>query len=63
MCYIELAFVEIKKIDFRCNMISGLAWSAVNWRFDPSSGQTKTNKIDIGFFYAKHAALWSKNKE
>ena len=31
MCYIELAFVENKKFDFRCNMISGLAWSVVNW--------------------------------
>jgi hypothetical protein len=31
ICYIELAFVENKKLDFRCNMISGLAWSVVNW--------------------------------
>jgi len=65
MCYIELAFVENQKLDFRCDMISGLAWSAVNWGgFDPSSGQTNTNKIDICFFFAKHAALlWSKNNE
>ena len=31
--------------------------------FDTFSGQTKHYKIGIHYFYAKHTALWSNNKD
>ena len=38
-------------------MVSVLAWSAVDFGFEPTSGQTKDYKISICCFSAKHAAL------
>jgi hypothetical protein len=43
-------------------MISILASSAVDHRFEPRSGQTKDFKIGICCFSAKHAALRRKSK-
>ena len=44
-------------------MVSMLALSAVDHRFDPWSGQTKDYKIGIYCFSAKHAALSRKSKD
>ena len=44
-------------------MVSVLASSAVDRRFEPRSGQTKDYKIGICCFSAKHAALRRKNKD
>ena len=38
-------------------MVSVLASSAVDRRFEPRSGQTKDNKIDISCFPAKHRII------
>jgi hypothetical protein len=38
-------------------MVIVLASSVVDREFEPRSGQTKDDKIDICFFSAKHAAL------
>jgi hypothetical protein len=44
-------------------MVSVLASSAVNLRFEPRSDQTKDFKIGICCFSAKHAALRRKSKD
>ena len=44
-------------------MVSVLASSAVDRRFDLRSGQTKDYKIGICCFSAKHAALKRKNDD
>ena len=44
-------------------MVSVLASSAVDSRFDPRLGQTKDYKIGICCFSAKQAALRSKNND
>ena len=44
-------------------MVSVLASSAVNRRFEPRSDQTKDYKIGICCFSAKHIALRRKSKE
>ena len=44
-------------------MVSVLASSAVDRRFNPRSGQTKDYKIGICYFSAKPAALRSKSKD
>jgi hypothetical protein len=44
-------------------MVSVFASSAVDREFEPRSGQTKDDKIDICCFSAKHAALMSKIKD
>ena len=44
-------------------MVSVFASSAVDREFEPRSGQTKDDKIDICCFSAKHAALRSKIKD
>ena len=44
-------------------MVSMLASSAVDRRFNPWSGQTKDYKIGIYCFSAKHAALNRKSKD
>jgi hypothetical protein len=44
-------------------MVSMLALSAVDRRFEPWSGQTKDYKIGIYCFSAKHAALSRKSKD
>ena len=44
-------------------MVSVLASSAVNLRFEPRSDQTKDLKIGICCFCAKHAALRRKSKD
>ena len=44
-------------------MVSVLASSAVDRRFEPRSGQTKGYKIGICCFSAKHAALRRKSKD
>jgi len=43
-------------------MVSVLALSAVDHKFEHQSGQTKDYKIDIYCFSSKHAALRNKNK-
>jgi hypothetical protein len=43
-------------------MVSMLASSAVDYGFEPRSGQTKDYKIGICCFTAKYTALRSKNK-
>jgi hypothetical protein len=43
-------------------MVSMLASSAVDFGFEPRSGQTKNYKIGICCFSAKHAAFRSKSK-
>jgi hypothetical protein len=43
-------------------MVSMLASSAVDRRFEPRSGKTKDYKIGICCFSAKHAALRRKSK-
>jgi hypothetical protein len=40
-------------------MVSVLTSSAVDWGFEPRSGQAKDYKIGICCFSAKYAALWS----
>jgi hypothetical protein len=40
-----------------------VASSAVDRGFEPPSGQTKTNKIGICCFSAKHATLRRKSKD
>ena len=42
--------------------VSLLVSSAVGRGFEHRSGQTKDNKIGIGCFFAKHAALKRKSK-
>jgi hypothetical protein len=44
-------------------MVSMLAWSVVDRRFEPLSRQTKDYKIGICCFSAKHAALGRKRKD
>ena len=44
-------------------MVSVLASSAVDRRFDPRSDQTKDYKICMCCFSAKHAALSRKSKD
>ena len=44
-------------------MVSVLASSAVDRRFEPRSGQTKEYKIGTCCFSAKHAALRRKSKD
>ncbi len=44
-------------------MVSVLASSAVDCRFEPRSGQTKDYEIGICCFSAKQAALSSKRKD
>ena len=44
-------------------MVSVLASSAEDRRFEPWSGQTKDYKIGIFCFSSKHAALRSKSKD
>jgi hypothetical protein len=44
-------------------MVSVLASSAVDRRFESRSGQTKESKIGICCFSAKHAALRRKSKD
>jgi hypothetical protein len=44
-------------------MISVLASSAVDGRFEPRPGQTKNFKIGICWFSAKNAALKRKSKD
>ena len=44
-------------------MVSMLASSAVDYGFEPRSGQTKDYKIGICCFTAKYTALRSKNKD
>ena len=44
-------------------MVSVLASSAVDCRFEPRSGQTKDNETGICCFSAKHAALRIKSKD
>ena len=44
-------------------MVSVLAPSAVDRRFEPWSGQTKNSKIGICCFSVKYAALRSKSKD
>ena len=44
-------------------MVSVLASSAVDRRFESLSGQTKDYKIDICRFFAKHASFRSKSNK
>jgi hypothetical protein len=44
-------------------MVSVLASTAVDRGFEPWSGQTKNNKIDMCCFSANHAALRRKSKD
>jgi hypothetical protein len=44
-------------------MVSMLASSAVDRRFEPRSGQTKDYEIGICCYSAKHAALRRKSKD
>ena len=44
-------------------MVSVLASSAVDYGFEPRSGQTKDYKIGICCFSAKHTALRRKSKD
>ena len=44
-------------------MVSVLASSAVDHRFEPRSGQTKDYEIGMCCFSAKHAALRRKSKD
>ena len=44
-------------------MVSALASSAIDRRFEPWSGQTKDYKIGIFCFSVKHAALRRKSKD
>ena len=44
-------------------MVSVLTLSAVYRGFEPRSGQTKDYKIDICYFFAKHASLRKKSKD
>ena len=44
-------------------MVSVLASSVVDHRFEPRSAQTKDFKIGVCFFSAKHAALRRKRKD
>jgi hypothetical protein len=44
-------------------MISVLALSAVDYGFEPRSGQTKDFRIGICCFSTKHAALRRKSKD
>ena len=44
-------------------MVSVLASSAVDRRFEPRSGQTKDYEIGMCCFSAKHAALRRKSKD
>jgi len=44
-------------------MVSMLALSAVDRRFEPRSGQSKDYKIGICCFSAKHTALRRKSKD
>ena len=44
-------------------MISVLASSVVDRRFEPRSGQTKDYRIDMCCFSAKHTAVRRKNKD
>ena len=44
-------------------MVSVLASSAVDRRFEPWSGKTKDSKIGICCFFAKHAALRRNSKD
>ena len=44
-------------------VVSVLASSAVDRRFEPRSNQTKDYKIGIWYFSAKHASLRRKNKD
>jgi hypothetical protein len=44
-------------------MVSVLASSVLDCRFEPRAGQTKDYKIGICCFSAKHAALSSKRKD
>ena len=52
-----------KKNCIRDVMVIVLASSAVDRGFEPRSGQTKDNKIGIGCFSVKHAALRKKSKD
>jgi hypothetical protein len=44
-------------------MVSVLASSVVDRRFEPRSDQTKDYRIDMCCFSAKHAAVRRKNKD
>ena len=44
-------------------MVSVLASSAIDFGFEPRSGQTKDCKIGICCFSEKHTALWRKSKD
>ena len=44
-------------------MVSMLASSVVDRRFEPRSGQTKDYEIGICCFSSKHAALTSQSKD
>ena len=44
-------------------MVSVFTLSAVYRGFEPRSGQTKDYKIDICYFFAKHASLRKKSKD
>ena len=44
-------------------LVSKLAWSAVDYGFNPLSCQTKDYKIGICRFSVKYAELRSKNKD
>ena len=44
-------------------IVSVLASSAVDRRFEPQSDQTKDYKTGISCFFAKHAALRRKSKD
>jgi hypothetical protein len=46
-----------------CEMVSVLASSAVDRRFEPRSGQTKDYKIGICCFSTKHTSLRRKSKD
>ena len=56
---------EFSKLIYRigCAMVSVLASSEVDRRFESRSGQTKDYKIGICCFSAKHAALRRKSKD
>ena len=65
------SFFWLGELDTTCNppnriggvMLSVLASSAVDCRFEPRSGQTQDHKFGICSFSAKHTALRRKSKD
>ena len=56
-------FVMLQRVIIGVVMVSMLASSVVDRRFEPRSSQTKDYKIGICCFSAKHTALKRKSKD